>query len=120
MDSRGEFMKKPDGRPTGSIFRRVSQPKIGRIGSLRVFWQLSVIAVFPLKTGDSMFVGFDSQNTSCSVVFCQELFEFRRIERARDSKHASRAIGVADVDKDMLHAAFLINDGTRGVETVGD
>jgi hypothetical protein len=24
---------------------------IGRIGSLRVFWQLSVIAVFPLKTG---------------------------------------------------------------------
>jgi len=23
-----------------------------------------VIAVFPLKTGDSMFVGFDSQNTS--------------------------------------------------------
>ena len=81
---------------------------------------MSVIAVFPLKTGDSMFVGFDSQNTSCSVVFCQELFEFRRIERARDSKHASRAIGVADVDKDMLHAAFLINDGTRGVETVGD
>ena len=39
---------------------------IGRIGSLRVFWQLSVIAVFPLKTGDSMFVGFDSQNTSHS------------------------------------------------------
>jgi hypothetical protein len=37
---------------------------IGRIGSLRVFWQMSVIAVFPLKTGDSMFVGFDSQNTS--------------------------------------------------------
>jgi len=33
---------------------------IGRIGSLRVFWQISVIAVFPLKTGDSMFVGFDS------------------------------------------------------------
>ena len=37
---------------------------IGRIGSLSVFWQISVIAVFPLKTGDSMFVGFDSQNTS--------------------------------------------------------
>ena len=37
---------------------------IGRIGSLRVFWQLSVIAVFPKKTGDLMFVGFDSQNTS--------------------------------------------------------
>jgi hypothetical protein len=37
---------------------------IGRIGSLRVFWQMSVIDVFPLKTGDSMFVGFDSQNTS--------------------------------------------------------
>jgi hypothetical protein len=36
---------------------------IGRIGSLRVFWQMSVIAVFPLKTWDSMFVGFDSQNT---------------------------------------------------------
>jgi len=36
---------------------------IGRIGSLSVFWQMSVIAVFPLKTGDSMFVGFDSQNT---------------------------------------------------------
>jgi len=36
---------------------------IGRIGSLRVFWQMSVIAVFPKKTGDSMFVGFDSQNT---------------------------------------------------------
>jgi hypothetical protein len=33
---------------------------IGRIGSLRVFWVFSVIAVFPLKTGDSMFVGFDS------------------------------------------------------------
>jgi len=39
---------------------------IGRIGSLRVFWEMSVIAVFPLKTGDSMFVGFDSQNTSHS------------------------------------------------------
>jgi len=26
--------------------------------------EMSVIAVFPLKTGDSMFVGFDSQNTS--------------------------------------------------------
>ena len=25
---------------------------------------ISVIAVFPLKTGDLMFVGFDSQNTS--------------------------------------------------------
>ncbi|SVC85947.1 uncharacterized protein METZ01_LOCUS338801, partial [marine metagenome] len=36
---------------------------IGRIGSLRVLWQMSVITVFPLKTGDSMFVGFDSQNT---------------------------------------------------------
>ncbi len=24
---------------------------------------MSVIAVFPQKTGDSMFVGFDSQNT---------------------------------------------------------
>jgi hypothetical protein len=36
---------------------------IGRIGSLRVFWQISVIVVFPLKTVDSMFVGFDSQNT---------------------------------------------------------
>ena len=82
--------------------------------------EMNVISVFPLKTGDSMFVGFDFQNTSCSVVFCQELFEFRCVERARDSKHASRAIGVADVDKDMLHAAFLINDGTRGVETVGD
>ena len=62
----------------------------------------------------------DSNWDSIGCVFCQELFEFRRIERARDSKHASRAIGVADVDKDMLHAAFLINDGTRGVETVGD
>ena len=78
-----------------------------------------MIAIFPLKTGDSMFVGFDSQRTSCSVVFSQELFEFRRVERARDAKHASRAIGVADVDEDVLHAAFLINDGTRGVETVG-
>ena len=39
---------------------------IGRIGSLRVFWQISVIAVFLLKTGDLMFVGFDSQNTSHS------------------------------------------------------
>ena len=27
---------------------------------------MSVIAVFPLKRGDSMFVGFDSQNTSHS------------------------------------------------------
>jgi len=27
---------------------------------------MSVIAVFPMKTGDSMFVGFDSQNTSYS------------------------------------------------------
>jgi len=27
---------------------------------------MSVIAVFPLKTGGSMFVGFDSQNTSHS------------------------------------------------------
>ena len=41
---------------------------IGGIGSLRVFWQMSVIAVFPLKTGDSMFVGFDSQNTSDSFL----------------------------------------------------
>jgi len=31
----------------------------GRIGSLRVFWVISVIAVFPLKTGDLMLVGFD-------------------------------------------------------------
>ena len=29
---------------------------IGRIGSLMVFWEMSVIAVFPLKTGDLMFV----------------------------------------------------------------
>ncbi len=36
---------------------------IGRIGSLRVYWVFCVIAVFPLKTGDLMFVGFDSQNT---------------------------------------------------------
>ena len=40
---------------------------IGRIGSLRVFWQMSVIAVFPQKTGDPMFVGFDSQNSSHSI-----------------------------------------------------
>jgi hypothetical protein len=39
---------------------------IGRIGSLRVFWQMCVIAIFPLKTGNLMFVGFDSQNTSHS------------------------------------------------------
>ena len=36
---------------------------IGRMGSLSVFCELNVIAVFPLKTGDLMFVGFDSQNT---------------------------------------------------------
>ena len=29
---------------------------------------MSVIAVFPLKTGDSMFVGFDSQNTFHAVI----------------------------------------------------
>jgi len=29
---------------------------------------MSVIAVFPQKTGDSMFVGFDSQNTSYSFL----------------------------------------------------
>ena len=78
-----------------------------------------MIAVFPQKTGDLMFVGFDSQRTSCSVVFSQELFEFRRVKRARDAKYAGGPIGMADVDKDMLHATFLINDGTRGVETVG-
>jgi len=39
---------------------------IGRIGSLKVFWVISVIAVFPRKTWDSMFGGFDSQNTSHS------------------------------------------------------
>jgi len=38
------------------------------IVSLSVFQQISVIAVFPLKTGDSMFVGFDSQNTSHSFL----------------------------------------------------
>jgi hypothetical protein len=37
-----------------------------RIGSLRIFCEMSVIAVFPLKMGDLMFVGFDSQNTSHS------------------------------------------------------
>ena len=31
-----------------------------------VFWQITVIAVFPQKTGDSMFVGFDSK---LNVVF---------------------------------------------------
>jgi len=41
---------------------------IGRLGSLRVFCEISVIAVFPLKTGDSMFVGFDPQNTSHSFL----------------------------------------------------
>ena len=35
----------------------------GRIGSLSAFCEMSVITVFPLKTGDLMFVGFDSQNT---------------------------------------------------------
>jgi hypothetical protein len=40
---------------------------IGRIGSLRVFCEMSVIAVFPLKTGDLMFVGFDPQNTSHAI-----------------------------------------------------
>ena len=29
---------------------------------------ISVIAVFPLKNGDLMFVGFDSQNTSDSFL----------------------------------------------------
>jgi hypothetical protein len=38
------------------------------IVSLSVFQQISVIAVFPLKTGNSMFVGFDSQNTFHSVL----------------------------------------------------
>jgi hypothetical protein len=33
--------------PTGLRYRE----NIGRIGSLRIFWQMSVIAVFPLKTG---------------------------------------------------------------------
>jgi len=33
------------------------------MGSLSVFWVISVIGVFPQKTGDLMFVGFDSQNT---------------------------------------------------------
>jgi hypothetical protein len=32
------------------------------IVSLSVFQQISVIAVFPLKTWDSMFVGFDSHH----------------------------------------------------------
>ena len=35
---------------------------IGRIGSLRVFSVMSVRGVFPLKTGGSMFVGFDSHH----------------------------------------------------------
>jgi hypothetical protein len=39
---------------------------IGRIGSPGVFCEMSVIAAFPLKTGNLMFVGFDSQNTSHS------------------------------------------------------
>jgi hypothetical protein len=30
---------------------------------------ISVIAVFPLKTGDLMFVGFDSQNTSPDFLY---------------------------------------------------
>ena len=51
------FYKK---RPPTALRHREN---IGRIGSLRVFWQISVIVVFPLKTGDLMFVGFDSQNT---------------------------------------------------------
>ena len=38
------------------------------MGALRVFRVISVIAVFPLKTGDSMFVGFDSQNTSHTIL----------------------------------------------------
>ena len=37
---------------------------------------MSVIAVFPLKTGDSMFVGFDSQNTSSLVKTWMFGFEF--------------------------------------------
>ena len=34
---------------------------------------ISVIAVFPLKTGDLMFVGFDSQNTSYSFPHYSQL-----------------------------------------------
>ena len=41
---------------------------IGRIGSPGVFCEMSVIAAFSLKTGNLMFVGFDSQNTSHSFL----------------------------------------------------
>ena len=37
---------------------------------------MSVIAVFPLKTGDLMFVGFDSQNTSSLLKAWMFGFEF--------------------------------------------
>ncbi|MDA7618325.1 hypothetical protein N8703_03405 [Verrucomicrobia bacterium] len=33
---------------------------LGELGPCRILWVMSVIAVIPLKTGDSMFVGFDS------------------------------------------------------------
>ena len=51
--------------PTHQHYSR-HRENIGRIGSLRVFWQMSMIAVFPQKTVVLMFVGFDSQNTSHS------------------------------------------------------
>ena len=55
---------------TATAFESVLPPirtiVLGEWGLYRVFWQMSVIAVFPQKTGDLMFVGFDSQNTSHS------------------------------------------------------
>ena len=54
---------------------------IGRIGSLGVFCEMSVIAVFPLKTGYSMFVGFDSQNTFPKYISSKSLSPLYRAHR---------------------------------------
>ena len=48
---------------------------LGELGLYRVFWQMSVIAVFPQKTGNLMFVGFDSQNTFGSFLNRENLKE---------------------------------------------
>ena len=62
----GEILRLIETKKTTLQHHSRHRENIVRIGSLSVFRVMSVIAVFPQKTGDFMFVGFDSQNTSLS------------------------------------------------------
>ena len=59
-----------------------------------------------------------ANSPSLLLLLFQELPERGCVKRPGDPEYTRRAVGVAGVDKDVLHTALLVNDCTRGMEAV--